>query len=354
MGKNCAKYYKCVSASNFHSLGAMALGILFGTMMIIDIVVAVLTGSMIPGLGVIAWVIFIAAIFDLCRFLEGGKLICLGKSICCIGRIMELLPVGHGKSGFQKIDDDFTFNILPSPHSPEETANEIFMSDPYQGQLMMEPYFTQNLGLGFDGMSVSFPALTLSETDVFHCEVKGCRVHDVCKVLKAMSILGLAVGIICSIPVLGWIACVIAAAIWLAVTAAAVAIAWASTHNGDINDVYDPAAGKLKAANSETGAGGDVVLVFGDWVYDEPHEGWNEIHPVFHVQRLTDDIDPIYMGMAKADSSLVEKFKKEVLDVWCYHVKEAENDDVKKAQDDPENGWKIHPKIDGCKDDKDD
>jgi hypothetical protein len=214
---------------------------------------------------------------------------------------------------------------------------------------MIEQSASKDLGLGFGGVSVNFTYLAPHETDVFHCEVKGCRTHDVCNVLKAMSIIGVALPIICSIPLIGWLACLIAAAIWTAITVTAVAIAWAATHVGDINDVYDPASGKIKAADEDTGEGGDVVLVKGDWAYDAGHDGWNEVHPVRYVQKLTDYVDKIYTGMDSADSDLVEKFKKEVLDVWCFHAKQADDPDVKKEQREPENSWKIHPSIDGCK-----
>lgn len=348
MAKNCGKHFKCVSKNNFQPLGAVALGWLTAGIIITDLIVAVVTGSAIPGLGFVAWAVFVAAVFDLCRFLHGGKLICIKDNICSIGRIMEMIPVGADKSGLEKMDDDFTFNILPSPHSPRELLAEVTMSDPYQGPFMQEQSESSDLELSYSGQSVKFDAIN-HDTEVLHSEIKGCRVHDVCNVLKAMSILGVAVPIICSIPIIGWIACAIAAAIWLAVTLAAVGIAWAATHNGDINDVYDPASGELHAADPVTGEGGDVVIVKGDWVYDAGHSGWNEIHPVRHVQKLTNDIDVIYQGMEKADPNLVEEFKKKVLDVWCFHVKQADDEDVKKSQKKPKNKWKIHPLIDGCR-----
>jgi hypothetical protein len=256
--------------------------------------------------------------------------------------------VGQDKSGFEEMDDDFTFNILPSPHSPVEVLPEMVMSDPYQAPFMQKQPPSANLNLGFAGVSVKFTDIP-HDTEVFHIEVKGCRVRDVCIVLKAFSLGAPIVGVICSIPVVGWIVCLIAAAIWLAVTAAAVAIAWAATHNGDINDVYDPAAGELTAADPATGEDGDVVLVRGDWVYDAGHSGWNEIHPVRHVQKLTAEVDLHFRGMAKADPALVEAFKREVLDVWCFHVGEASDPLVVEAQGKPSNQWHIHPSVDSCK-----
>jgi hypothetical protein len=31
---------------------------------------------------------------------------------------------------------------------------------------------------------------------------------------------------------------------------------------------------------------GDILVVKGTWVYDSAHEGWNEIHPILHCQRI--------------------------------------------------------------------
>ena len=345
---DCGKHFKCVGTGQFVGVSsALVLAMLAGVMTLMDILIAVVAGAAVPVLGILAGVVFVAAVFELCAFLHGGKLICIEDSSCTIGRLMELIPVGHGKSGFEKMDDDFTMNILPAPHSPHELREEMVASDPYQGPFLVEQAASANHGLGFAGVSVKFDDIT-HDTEVFHVEVKGCRVHDVCGVMKAMSFGAPVVGAICSIPLIGWAVCAIAAAIWLAITAAAMAIAWASTHVGDINDVYDPAAGELTAADAKTGEGGDVILVRGDWIYDAGHSGWNEIQPIRHVQKLTDVIDARFRSMAKADAALVDAFKKEVLDPWCFRVEQGTDPGVKDAQGEPENQWHIHPLIDGC------
>jgi hypothetical protein len=93
-----------------------------------------------------------------------------------------------------------------------------------------------------------------------------------------------------------------------------------------------------------------VVLVRGDWAYDEGHGGWNEIHPVRSVQKLTEVIDPRFRAMGKATPALVAEFKTQVLDVWCFYAGQADDPDVQDEQDRPENDWGIHPDVDGCKD----
>jgi hypothetical protein len=90
------------------------------------------------------------------------------------------------------------------------------------------------------------------------------------------------------------------------------------------------------------------VLVRGDWVFDAGHAGWNEIHPVRYVQRL-DNVADEFRGAAPADAALVERFKLEVLDPWCFEVSRAEDPAVIDEQGRPENSWQIHPSIDGCR-----
>jgi hypothetical protein len=351
---DCAQYFKCVSKDDYTGLtSTIALGILSGAMVIIDVVAAIFSGAAIPGLGIVAGVLFVVAIFELCAFLHGGKLVCIRDDTCVIGRIMEIIPVGADKSGFEKLDDDFTMNILPCPHSTVENKDDVAMSDPAtQGQFLVAQPPSIDLGLPFEGISLKFPADPTTEVEVFHVEVKGCRVHDVCGVLKALSFAAPVIGAICSIPLIGWVICAVAAAIWLAVTGIAVAIAWAAAHVGDVNDVYDPASGELVPADKGNGDGGDVILVRGDWVYDAGHAGWNEIQPIRHIQKLTDVIDPRFRSMTKADTALVAAFKKEVLDVWCARVGEASDPLVIAAQGDPDNRWHIHPVIDGCSDER--
>ena len=60
----------------------------------------------------------ISGLAGLCRYLLGGKLICLGnpaKDERAVGRIAGLEPVGYGKSGFKAIDNDYCINLLLAP-----------------------------------------------------------------------------------------------------------------------------------------------------------------------------------------------------------------------------------------------
>lgn len=337
---NCQKHYHCVQLADFKPVAA-------GTLALTALIVGVASGVIgNPIGGAVSAALWIAAVFDLCRFLEGGKLICYELKVCVIGRLVKLIPVGADKSFPDTMDDDFTFNIVPSPHASTESVATVVANDLYQGKYIQRQPGPDSLGLGYEGESVQFTDLE-NETEVLHCEVKGCRVHDVCIVLKVMSFPTAAAAVICSIPVIGWLACLIVLAIVLVITALAVAIAWAATHNGDLNDVLDPNSGTLTAADPDTGLGGDIILVRGDWVFDAGHGGWNEIHPVRYVQKL--NIPAEFHGATPADMALVERFKKEILDPWCFEVERTDDPKVREDQKKSENSWYIHPSIDGCR-----
>jgi hypothetical protein len=338
---DCQKHYHCVPASEYRPLAA-------ATVALAAVIIGIITGvfSVPPGGGIVAGILWILAVFDLCRYLHGGKLICHALNVCVIGRVAELIPVGADKSFPDTMDDDFTFNIVLSPHSSQETLSDV-SADPYQGKFIERQAGPDSLGLGYEGVSVKFTSLE-RDTEVLHCEVKGCRVHDVCIVLKVMSFPTAVAAAICSIPVIGWVACLVALAIVALITLIAGGIVWAATHNGDLNDVLDPNSGFPGEANPETGLGGDIVLVRGDWVYDAGHEGWNEIHPVRYVQRL-DNVPAEFHGATPATPELVERFKREVLDPWCFEVGRTDDPVVVEAQGQPENSWHIHPSIDGCR-----
>jgi hypothetical protein len=326
---DCQKHFHCVAPADFKPLQAKTLGIL-------ALILAIVGGaSMNILIGVVSAAVFIAGVFDLCRFLHGGKLVCLGEDVCVIGRVSKVIPVGSDKSGLEKMDDDFTFEIVLTPHADSETLSAVQMTDKHQSKFITQQSAVLDpLGLPYEGLGQSNPDID----QILHCEVKGCRVHDVCIVLKVMAFPIAAALAVCSTPVIGWLACILLLIALLAITAILGGIVWAATHNGDINDVLDPSSGEMRV--------GSIVVVTGDWVYDAGHGGWNEIHPVRHVQVI--DLPGKYMGATAATEALVDEFKTEILDPWCFQITTGGSDLVKGEQEKPENKWHIHPVIDGC------
>ncbi len=200
-----------------------------------------------------------------------------------------------------------------------------------------------------------------TEIPVLHCEVEGSRVSDFCSVAvplaqaaeafnqaaaaadsackSALSFLPFGIGdVVCD--VLTKIATVIVD--WVAAIAAGLAGlgTWALARPGS-TDV----AGLVSV--------GDAVILSGRWAFDAAHSGWNELHPVLTLQKLADD-DWRQIGDL-ADFAAT----------WCQRVQEAPPPDagilgsvlsgltpaqqpVYARQQTPEQGWVVHPAIDGC------
>jgi hypothetical protein len=75
----------------------------------------------------------------LCDYLLGGKLVCLagGADECAIGIVVGLEAVGAGKKGIDKLDNDFSFNVLLAPFQPQDFEN---YKPPPGGKSMVDPH----------------------------------------------------------------------------------------------------------------------------------------------------------------------------------------------------------------------
>lgn len=312
-----------------------------------------------------------SALRKVCDYIMGGKLVCLGDSQCAIGRVTAFETVDE-KSGFDRIDNDFSINMLLAPHDlaifaqggdrqknyglvandglqgiliserpdmpvPRETREGEWHSPRYDPTFTTFPdrnYITYNPFLGSRGIAYDVPIL--------HCEIEGERAHAVCSTLDALSsfgIPGLCGFKLGPIPI-GKILCNIIATLLAPIILAALAIAWAA--GADDNRDVD-GAGSLNR--------GECILIRGRWAYDAAHSGWNEIHAVHTVQRIPD---------GTCDWGEFQKVRNR----WCEEAGKAPPDDptgqkpkgMTPAQDQvytarlrPENRWVFHPLVDGCK-----
>jgi hypothetical protein len=203
----------------------------------------------------------------------------------------------------------------------------------------------------FLSLSNPIPEKIANESDsdtwhvpVLHCEIEGERAKTVCAAAQALwgpisntvckiEIFGIPVGkLVCfliSIP--------FALAVW-----PILATAWVAGSND--NRDFD-GGGDLKAD--------ELVLIRGRWVYDAGHSGWNELHPVKHIQKIPDE-----------KACAWENFD-ELRDRWCGETAKVpphasatpgtkpqdmtpEQEAIYDAQLAPENRWVFHPEIDGC------
>jgi hypothetical protein len=117
------------------------------------------------------------ALSQVCDYLLGGKLICLKHDLCAIGRVMELEPPGYHKSGFETIDNDYSVNIILSPHHPGESDEDI-QEDGLQGHLIKEQFESSSQGVDFQVYHTSLDIWPVNNVPVLHLEFEGSRIYD--------------------------------------------------------------------------------------------------------------------------------------------------------------------------------
>ena len=327
------------------------------------------------------------------------RLICLGGDVCAIGLLGVVEPPSE-KKDFDKFDTDLSINLVLAPHSIQElppgypasvppppsgaNAKEHYekefrkalhrqiADDGIQGHLIKEQAVTSTEKWGFEGYfnKVGGSSVLYHHQAYLHCEFEGGGMYKLLQALYVLAPVATALAIVCSIPVLGWIACAILAAV-----AATIAIAGVINALNDTGSptVVDPKTG---ATTDQLHPGRDILLVQGTWVYDSAHEGWNEVHPIKVCQLVgtatymaDDKVDwdsaigdfMVAAGRWRADLSTpgVRAYHKDSgaptpqdwqdwVRAWCDGVKSAGSDLTVDHQGRPENTWQTHPVIDGC------
>ncbi len=311
----------------------------------------------------------------ICDYLLHGKLVCLGGDRCAIGRVASFETVDD-KSGFEKLDNDFSINLAlcPDPLGGLQ-AGAAHRLDNYnaalankQGELIKEqPGMPSPRESASDhkpsakfvgtfvrihtmlSLSNPIPEDIANESDsttwhlpVFHTEIEGDRTAYVCAAANALW--APFHNTFCKIPVIGGFVCfliTLALLPFLPIGIAILTAAWAAGSND--NRDFD-GGGDLKAD--------DLVVIHGRWVYDAGHGGWNELHPVKHIQKIP---DPTVCQWATFD---------DLKDRWCKQIakvpqalssatappKDASGAQQQTwdAQTQAENRWYFHPSVDGC------
>lgn len=348
---------------------------------------------------------FLLIIIGYCRWWLYDRLVCLGGDECAIGLVGKVEPPAN-KSGFDQFDTDYSINLVLAPHQPQELPPgylgtplppKPFFMDPkewaevqfkaalhrqiaddgLQGRLIRETSTTGDRKTVFNTKRYDFEgyfstiggsAVLYHHQPYLHCEFEGEGVWKLLNAAELALAFATAAAVVCTIPVIGWIACFVLEAI-------AGVIALAGLFNA-LNDeaepsVYDPLTGQT---SKDVHSGSDILFVRGTWVFDTAHEGWNEIHPIKSCLRVAravydrDRIDwdyaiaPYLAGLGrwqldftvptapkpiKADGPPKPEDWTAWVKSWCDLDDTARHPLTVSNQQRPENRWQLHPAVDG-------
>ena len=339
------QFTQCVSPANYIGgfVGQIIVGAAIGA---IPLIIALASGVPAGPAVLIGMIVAVMAVLAYCRWWLYDRLICLGGDVCAVGRLLTVEPPAN-KSGLDAFDTDYSINLLLAPHLVGDNQATV-ENDGIQGNLIKNQQAIKDLGADFKGETSQ-----LSKDDppsaVLHAEFEGGGVYKLMLVCLALlgylTVATIAAAIICAIPIIGWLACLIISLIFAAIAGGILAMGMANA----LNDTGNPADASENLGNLEQGT--DLLAVRGTWVYDSAHEGWNEIHPIKHCQRIGkwegswekafDTIREHVPASTPVDAALYAKF-------WCEAIASAGSPLTRDEQAKPQNQWVIHPLIDGC------
>ncbi len=291
--------------------------------------IALLAGQVFAALSIGA----ILALVQYCRWWLYDRLICLGGDRCAVGLLVATHPPSS-KSGFDAFDTDYSIDLLLAPGVPGQPAADILAG--FQGDLIRPQPSITGIGLSTPGETADAPVLlpigappSMAKVPILHAEFEGGGVWVLYNFAIAALAVVIAGTILCLIPVIGWIACLIAALVAMVLVGVGMAVA--------LNDKGSPT--DVNSELDHLHSLEDILIVHGTWVYDSAHEGWNEIHPIKHCQRIAD-----LSGVLTGWPADIEQRVKQ----WCGAVDEAIGTSGSGLQGRPQNQWEVHPEVDGC------
>ena len=321
---SCSNASNWVSATTYLAMAGAALAVIW-----------------IPIIAVAAWCalfyLVVAAAAEavaFCTWWLEVRLVCLGGDKSAIGMLVSTEPP-KDKSGFGALDSDFSINLLPYPALPGVSQSALEITPPY-GELVKEQASTkQHVGF-FRGESATDKAGVTSA--ILHAEFEGAGIYDfriACSVALGLAIAALVACVAIPPP---WGIVVAAILAFLAFLAALIGGLLGAGDQGAPGDVKGSPT-ELHDNDKDTGLGADLLYVYGTWVFDSLHEGWNEIHPIKKCTKVG-----TWNGAWPADTEDVQKRLDAGFDT-------ARDPAVVGRQDEERYKWKIHPFVDGCGED---
>jgi hypothetical protein len=301
--------------------------------------------AVITGLAGMPWCIPFAAtilpavwLISYCRWWLFDRLICLGGDKTVIGMLVSTEPPGN-KSFPDSLDTDFSINLLLPPNPPGVDQATAEASVPY-GYLMKGQAATNNIGLACPGESATDKGTNVKSA-ILHCEFEGSGIADALIGAQIGLALAIASVIACMAIPLPWGVIVAAILALLAFLAMLLGILFGLGDEGDPGDV-DPSLSTLHTNDAANGGiGADLLAVYGTWVYDSAHEGWNEIHPIKFCEKVG-----TWGGDWPPDIGTI-------VPTWEEAIADANDPLTKEEQKNPKHHWGEHPDVDGCGDPND-
>ena len=347
------QYTKCASISSFVGFQWVQYVMVGGAAVVGFFLATLLAGGVIVPVYLIA---ALSAIIAYCLWWLYDRLICLGGDVCVVGFVLTV-ETPDEKTGLDSFDTDYSLNLVLPPTLVGATQTEVENSAPL-GNLVKETSDVSNYS--FLGYHLPFQGDLITKfsngdpyggqftTACIHAEFEGGGVYDLLQSCQTALALATIAAAVCSIPVFGWIACLI-----LSVAAAVITltgIANALDDKGNPNDVNSNLL-PIHPALSPDGDGADILVVKGTWVYDSAHEGWNEIHPIKQCQWAGSMSDQQWKEIQVSRNPDIFQDIPDInayVQGWCAMLATVTDPGTVASQQLPQNQWTIHPLVDGC------
>jgi hypothetical protein len=274
-----------------------------------------------------------AGVIAFCEWWLYDRLICLGGDRAAIGMLVSIEPA-TGKSGLGAFDTDYSINLLLYDDPPGITQASAETRPPF-GELIRGQQAITDIGLPTPGETATDVATGI-ESAVLHAEFEGAGIRDL--KIGAQAGLGLSIAaLLACVFIPGPIGAAVAAFLaFLAFLAALIGGLFGLGDTGSPGDV-DAGLGDLHTNDpSNANIGADLLYVYGTWVYDSYHEGWNELHPIKVCSRI-----------GRWDGDWPDNFD-DIVDRVTGAFDDANDPSTRNKQKHPRHDWHEHPDVDGC------
>ena len=316
----------------------------------------------------------LAFVLGFCDWWFHYRLICIQDDQCAVGTV-GLTAVS---TGITDPDLDFTINLVLAPVGKDSlllaSEQRPLLPPPHRRFYESQPGYPPLGGVDEINTVPEGSAIIAHGVDAgttaLHCEIEGNGMETVCKVATVAAVVGAVAGTAagagagaatlagCLATGVFFLLCLLAAAVVAAVASAATAavvtgVGWvlgvaAGGDKGSPADVaLEPGSGTVNI--------GDHVAIIGDWIFDNAHTGWHELHPVKSLIKLhcpdgtkVPGVDPEEPGSSRSREA-IEKNCLALLgsgrDEICRLLAQGRDPNVLVAQGEPGNNPLTHGRL---------